>query len=43
VEKAQSCGARDYLGGLFHYKKTVNSVTVLDETMPAIHQKAEGN
>jgi hypothetical protein len=36
VEAAQSCGARDYLGGLFHYRKRVNRVTVLDETMPEI-------
>jgi len=43
VETAPSCGATDYLGGLFHYRKIVNRVTELDETMPAIHQKAEGN
>jgi len=43
VETEQSCGARDYLGGLLHYRKRVNGVTVLHETMPAIHQKAKGN
>ena len=33
-------GARDCLGGLLQHRKRVNRVTVLDETTPAIHQKA---